>query len=108
MRGGPSLKVKGGLVGFRKDSFEEERLHPPPSEEEGAWGKRWSSLWKGFLSPTRGTEGVVKTIDKEGFEKTAPSRAVSSSSLRFLSPTRGTEGVVKTIEEDRDERWTLP
>ena len=25
-----------------------------------------------FLSPTRGTEGVVKTIDKEGFEKMAP------------------------------------
>ena len=47
MRGGPSLKVKGGLVGFRKDSSEEERLHPPPSEEEGALGKRWSSLWKG-------------------------------------------------------------
>ena len=42
MRGGPSLKGKGGLVGFRKDSSEEERLHPPPSEEEGAWGKRWS------------------------------------------------------------------
>ena len=56
MRGGPSLKGKGGLVGFRKK---------------------------------------------------APSRAVSSSSLRFLSPTRGTEGVVKTIEEDRDERWSL-
>ena len=46
--------------------------------------------------------------ETEGFEKKAPSRAVSSSSLRFLSPTRGTEGVVKTIEEDRDEGWTLP
>ena len=71
MRGGPSLKVKGGLVGFRKDSSEEERLHPPPSEEEGAWGKRWSSLWKGRRRDSKkaflnGKEGRVGFRKKRG------------------------------------------
>ena len=72
-------------MGFRKDSSEEERLHPPPPQKEGAWGKRWSSLWKGFLSPTRGTEGVIKTIDKEEFEKA------------FLNDKEGRVGFRKTI-----------
>ena len=45
--------------------------------------------------------------ETEGFEKTAPSRAVSSSSLRFLSPTRGTEGVVKTIDKEEFEKAFL-
>ena len=40
------------------------RLHPLSPEGKGAWGKRWSSLCKGFLSPTRRTEGVVKTIER--------------------------------------------
>ena len=68
MRGGPSLKGKGGLVGFRKDSSEEERLHPPPSEEEGAWGKRWSSLWKGRLRDSKKAFLKVKE-GRVGFRK---------------------------------------
>ena len=66
------------------------------------------SLPQGFLSPTRGTEGVVKTIEDRWGKYSTVGR-FPSSSLRFLSPANGgTEGGVKTIEEGRGERWSLP
>ena len=57
-------------AGVTKNLAESERrqLHPSFLRREGLV-RMWSFLWEGFLSPTRGTEGVVKTIETEGFEK---------------------------------------
>ena len=83
------------------------RLHPLPFWKGRGLGSGLRTLPQGFLSPTRGTEGVVKTIEDRWGKYSTVGR-FSSSSLRFLSPANGgTEGGVKTIEEDRDERWSL-
>ena len=42
-------------------SDEEERLHPLPFWKGRGLGSGLRTLPQGFLSPTRGTEGVVKT-----------------------------------------------
>ena len=80
---------------------------PNPYGRDLGLGYRVRTLPQGFLSPTRGTEGGVKTIEDRWGKYSSVGR-FSSSSLRFLSPANGgTEGGVKTIGEDRDERWSL-
>ena len=87
-------------------SDEEERLHPLPFWKGRGLGSGLRTLPQGFLSPTRGTERVVKTIEDRWGKYSSVGR-FPPSPLRFLSPANGgTEGGVKTIEEGRGERWS--
>ena len=63
MRGGAFLNAKEGRVGFRTNSTEQGGYIPNPYGRDLGLGYRVRALPQGFLSPTRGTEGVVKTIE---------------------------------------------
>ena len=67
MRGGALFNGKEGRGDFRKSSTG-GRLHPLPFWKGRGLGSGLRTLPQGFLSPTRGTEGGVKTIEKAWLE----------------------------------------
>ena len=89
-RRGRKVSTEGGYI-------------PNPYGRDLGLGYRVRTLPLGFLSPTRGTERVVKTIeDRWGIYSTKGGYILSF--LRFLSPANGgNEGGVKTIER-RDSK----
>ena len=64
MRGGAFLNGKEGRVGFRTNSTEQGGYIPNPYGRDLGLGYRVRTLPQGFLSPARGTEGIVKTIER--------------------------------------------
>ena len=64
MRGGAFLNGKEGRVGFRTNSTEQGGYIPNPYGRDLGLGYRVRTLPQGFLSPIRGTEAVVKTIER--------------------------------------------
>ena len=84
-RRGRKVSTEGGYI-------------PNPYGRDLGLGYRVRTLPQGFLSPTRGTERVVKTIeDRWGIHSTVGQ--LHPLSPEFFCPlVRGTEGVVKTFK----------